>query len=229
MKTTAILLIVVLGVSIARSELERKFDTLTTKSGRTYTAVTVREKTKSGIKIFHESGPATIPFEELPDDVAEGLGGFDENAAQAERKAMAARENALFENERRVAQLQQANENRFASVLALIRKYESLKRYQKKEDRELGEAKFPVYQQLYEYLKQFPDESDATINRWVDAVEGGSIVVNMPTTLAIMSWGNPHKINSSSHGADQWIYRRAEYSTQYLYIANDRVESFSEL
>jgi len=228
MRTTAILLIVVLGVSIAHSEEERKFDTLTTKSGRTYTSVTVREKTKSGIKIFHEIGAATIPFEELPDDVAKDLGGFDEKAAKAEREAMAARENALYEDERRVAQLQQANENRYANVLALIRKCESLKNSQDKEDRELGEAKLPVYKQLYEYLKQFPDESDATINHWVDAVVGGSIVVNMPTDLVIMSWGKPDKINSSSRGADQWIYRRAGYSAQYLYIANGRVESFNE-
>ncbi|HSP32027.1 MAG TPA: hypothetical protein VLO13_08495, partial [Halomonas sp.] len=102
------------------------------------------------------------------------------------------------------------------------------KKSQKKEEWELGDAKLPVYQQLYEYLKQFPDESDATINGWVDAVEGSRIVVNMPTALAIMSWGKPHKINSSSHGADQWIYRRAGYSAQYLYIENGRVKSFNE-
>ena len=45
----------------------------------------MREVTPSGIKILHESGVATVPFEKLPKEIQDQLGGFDSDAAARHR------------------------------------------------------------------------------------------------------------------------------------------------
>lgn len=72
----------------------KKFESLTTTKSRTYRSVTVREVTPSGIKIFHESGSATIHYEDLPADIQKELGGFDRDAAVKHREETDALANA---------------------------------------------------------------------------------------------------------------------------------------
>ena len=66
-----------------------KFETLTTTDGTTYKSVTVREVTPAGIRVFHSSGAAAIPFEDLPKEVQKQLGGFDSEKAKKYRKEQA--------------------------------------------------------------------------------------------------------------------------------------------
>jgi hypothetical protein len=73
-----------------------KLPELKLKNGKSYTAVTVTKKTAEGIAISHESGTARIPFEQLPDDLVETLGGFDTDQAAEARKAAAKAEAAHF-------------------------------------------------------------------------------------------------------------------------------------
>lgn len=63
------------------------FQSITTLKGQTYKKVEVHEVTPSGIKIRHDSGTATIPFQSLSKDLQERLGGFDaRSAADHEKK-----------------------------------------------------------------------------------------------------------------------------------------------
>lgn len=63
------------------SEEPLKLETLTTTKGKVYRNLTVREVTPSGIKIFHEGGSATLPYELLPEDLRKMVGGFDPEKA----------------------------------------------------------------------------------------------------------------------------------------------------
>jgi hypothetical protein len=63
-----------------------KLETLTTTKGKTYKNLIVREVTPSGIKIFHEGGTATLPYEELPQDLRKVVGGFDPAKAKQHRE-----------------------------------------------------------------------------------------------------------------------------------------------
>ncbi len=66
-----------------------KFETLTTSKNKNYKDVIIREVTPSGVKIMHESGTATIPYQDLPADVQKKLGGFDPAAAERHRQQVA--------------------------------------------------------------------------------------------------------------------------------------------
>ncbi len=79
----------------------KKLDSLTTKKGRTYEKVEVREVTPSGIKILHDSGTATVPFEDLSEALQKELGGFDAKAAEEHRQKQDA---ALREHEDAIEQ-----------------------------------------------------------------------------------------------------------------------------
>lgn len=54
------------------------------------------------------------------------------------------------------------------------------------------------------------------------AIVQKKVLVGMTTEEAIRSWGQPIKINRSSHGSDQWVY----YST-YLYVEDGCVVSWN--
>ena len=103
-----------------------KFDTLTTTDGKSYNGVTVRKVTPSGVSIMHESGAGTIPFEKLPKDIQEKLGGFDPEAATKHR--------ILEEKQRRITEAalirEEAIANRTAEANAATTKAQ-----QKEEDR----------------------------------------------------------------------------------------------
>ncbi|MCW1921745.1 hypothetical protein OKA05_04220 [Luteolibacter arcticus] len=76
-----------------------KLETLTTSKGKTYKNLTVREVTPSSIKIIHEGGTATLPYEELPVDLRKMVGGFDPEKAKKHRaeedNKLTAQENQL--------------------------------------------------------------------------------------------------------------------------------------
>jgi hypothetical protein len=90
----------------AEEKKATKFETLTTVDGKTYSGVTVREVTPSGIKILHEAGVATLPFEKLPKEIQDQLGGFDSDAAAKHRATEEAKQR---QNEEGIAAAERAN------------------------------------------------------------------------------------------------------------------------
>lgn len=99
-----------------------KLEKLKLKTGREYEKVTITEKRPDGISIRHDSGTARIKFEDLPEDLAKRLGGFDPAAAvKARQEADAKEAAALAEIDRGMAeqgQQQQAAGDRKATVAA---------------------------------------------------------------------------------------------------------------
>jgi len=80
-------LALVAGLAHAQPAAEPlKLESLATAKGKTYKNVTVREVTPSGIKIVHEGGTATVPYEELPMDIRRKVGGFDPAKAKQHRE-----------------------------------------------------------------------------------------------------------------------------------------------
>ena len=95
MKNAAILIFAAFaGIAIAGDP--PKLEKLTLKNGRDYEKVTVTEKRPDGISISHDSGTARIKFEDLPEDVAAKLGGFNADDAAATRKKADAEEAATI-------------------------------------------------------------------------------------------------------------------------------------
>lgn len=66
----------------------------------------MREVTPSGIKIQHEAGAATIPFEKIPKEIQNQLGGFDSDAAAKHRATEEAKQR---QNEEGMAASERAN------------------------------------------------------------------------------------------------------------------------
>jgi len=93
MKTISI--IIAAGIAICAAADLPKFDKLSLKSGREYSAVQVTQKRPDGISIRHADGTARIKFEDLPSDVAAALGGFDAVAANESRKSEDAKDAAV--------------------------------------------------------------------------------------------------------------------------------------
>lgn len=60
--------------------------------------------------------------------------------------------------------------------------------------------------------------SDASEQEIRTAVVKNQVFPGMSADDAVKSWGKPSKINRSSHGTDQWVYYRGDYSAQYLYV-----------
>jgi hypothetical protein len=75
-----------------------KFEILTTTDGTTYKSVTVREVTPAGIRVFYSAGVAAIPFEKLPKEIQEQLGGFDPKKATAYRAKQNQKQKAIRRN-----------------------------------------------------------------------------------------------------------------------------------
>lgn len=62
--------------------------------------------------------------------------------------------------------------------------------------------------------------------RWNDIISG-RVSTGMSEQEAMLSWGFPYDINRASYG-DQWVYRRGNYSSQYLYFDNGTLTAFNE-
>ena len=88
MKALQYLSIIVLLCSPLRAE-EKKYDKLLD-----YEGVTVRKVEKGGIRIMHKSGFATIPIEDLPEEVREELGMSMEGVTEHREEIAAARAEA---------------------------------------------------------------------------------------------------------------------------------------
>jgi hypothetical protein len=52
------------------------------------------------------------------------------------------------------------------------------------------------------------------------------VSVGMSSTDVYRSWGNPTKINRSSHGSDQWVYHRKDGTTDYVYVNDGKVSAW---
>ena len=86
MKATLTALMLCLLPALA-DEPALKLEKLTLKSGKEYQQVVVTAKRPDGISItYADGGLARIPFEQLPDDVAKQLGGFDPAAGKEARE-----------------------------------------------------------------------------------------------------------------------------------------------
>ncbi|MDA9831289.1 hypothetical protein N9C66_08095 [Akkermansiaceae bacterium] len=85
------LLFLTLGILSAKT----KFSELVTTDGTTYKSVSVREVTPAGIRVFHSAGAATIPYEVLPKEAQEELGGFDADKAAKYREEQAKKQKAI--------------------------------------------------------------------------------------------------------------------------------------
>ena len=56
----------------------------------------------------------------------------------------------------------------------------------------------------------------------MDTVRQGRFKMGWSQDLLLLSWGPPERINSSSHGPDQWVY-----SNQYIYIQNGKITAWN--
>ncbi|MBD3627575.1 hypothetical protein [Cyclobacterium sp.] len=79
---------------------------------------------------------------------------------------------------------------------------------------DLRSDKVLTKQQAESYRKKFGD------GNWNTILEG-KIKVGFTEEMAIVSWGEPDKINRASYG-DQWVY-----GNQYLYFKNGKLISFN--
>jgi len=82
-------------------------------------------------------------------------------------------------------------------------------------------------QQKREFLKYEKGYSDSTINN----ILNGTVRIGMTEEQVIYSWGRPDDINRSvgSWGVDeQWIYRRGDIKSQYLYFENGKLTSWQD-
>ncbi len=206
----------------------KEWDSLTTLDGKVYEKVTLRGKTASGIKIFHKAGAATIPFENLPPEVQEELGGFDKAAAKKERALNEEKRKARIKYSQARREKRKRHHARYAAVLELIRVAKAKEDSLNTQTRREGKASRTVYENLYKFLKQYPEESDKTINEWVKALSKREVIIGMPEVMVRLSWGKPDKINKSSYGSDQWIYSQGGYSSKYLYMKDGRLKGFNE-
>lgn len=57
--------------------------------------------------------------------------------------------------------------------------------------------------------------------RW-DLIDRDKIAINMSREELICSWGMPQRINSASHGPDQWVYGR-----KHVYVHGGRVTAWN--
>jgi hypothetical protein len=210
------------------AEETKKYDELITKSGKKYTSVIVLQKTDSKISITHQNGAASIPYEELPDNIIKELGGFDAKAAVIEREKEAILQEKIAVAERDEIKVKEANERRFKKLIELVKIQVELKAKSNSKDLEKINAVIAKYNSIYSDLKKFPDATDEQIDDWIECIINQKLKVGMPSLLILHSWGSPHKINQNSHAPDEWIYRRLNNSFTYLYVEDGKLKKYSE-
>ncbi len=66
--------------------------------------------------------------------------------------------------------------------------------------------------------KSFNHCGDLTQVDIAHLIGNNRIQVGMTAEDVEKSWRRPDRINRSSHGNDQWVYDRADYRSQYVYI-----------
>lgn len=62
--------------------------------------------------------------------------------------------------------------------------------------------------------------------RILTAIGLKKVLIGMTKDNVRLSWGNPTKINRSSRGLEQWVYRRGN-SSQYVYFDNGKVSAWN--
>tara|TARA_R110000824_G_scaffold384276_1_gene578167 strand:+ start:415 stop:909 length:495 start_codon:yes stop_codon:yes gene_type:complete len=74
--------------------------------------------------------------------------------------------------------------------------------------------------------REAADEKERERMRMLTAIGQKKIMIGMTKDQAKLSWGNPRKINKSSYGPEQWVYRRGS-STQYIYFEDGVVTAWN--
>lgn len=59
------------------------------------------------------------------------------------------------------------------------------------------------------------------------AAESGKVMLGMTPEQVRHAWGWPTKINSSSGGGEQWVYRWSSGNAQYVYFDNGVVSAWN--
>ena len=65
----------------------------------------------------------------------------------------------------------------------------------------------------------------------IEAVSSRKVFIGMPKAFVLLSWGIPSDINRTIHesvDSEQWVYRRGQYSSDYVYIRDGKVESLQD-
>ena len=74
--------------------------------------------------------------------------------------------------------------------------------------------------------KENAEERERKRMRMLKAIGLKKILIGMTKDQARLSWGNPTKINRSSYGPEQWVYRRGS-NTQYIYFEDGVVSAWN--
>lgn len=99
-----------------------------------------------------------------------------------------------------------------------------------------NEAQMKAQKENEEYLLKYKEKkekehAERMFRRKISsAINQQQIMVGMTEEEVVRSWGKPSDINSSggSHGSrDQYVYRRGNNETQYVYLKNGFVTSWS--
>lgn len=180
--------------------------TLKTIKGMEYTDVKVTQKQPDGIRITHANGIARIIYTDLPANVVEQLGGFDEAEAKAAMAtAEAAKQQSIVAAKRLLAdeRLDFHTWEPYSSEIARLKqnvtdpeRYEKLK------------ADLAIIQDTCRPLLEAGVERSDVIF-WVKAVAEGKIAKGMPAALVLLAWGNPSSSSRNSSGTRSWHWRDA--------------------
>lgn len=59
------------------------------------------------------------------------------------------------------------------------------------------------------------------------AIERGRVKNGMSPDQVKRAWGAPDKVNKSSGGREQWVYRRGNGESKYIYLEGGQVEAWN--
>lgn len=97
------------------------------------------------------------------------------------------------------------------------------------EEQIAAQKKNEEYLRLYEEKKE-KEYADKMFKRKIaNAINQHQVMIGMSATEVVRSWGKPNDINSSdgSYGShDQYVYRRVNNETQYVYLEDGIVTSW---
>lgn len=97
-------------------------------------------------------------------------------------------------------------------------------------EQDKGQEKYKEYLQDYEE-KKAQEQKERQFKRKINAaIYQKEVMIGMTAQEVKRSWGKPNKINTSSGSFgkhDQYVYYRANNVTQYVYLENGIVTSWS--
>ncbi|WP_038168490.1 hypothetical protein [Verrucomicrobium sp. BvORR106] len=180
--------------------------TLKTAKGAEYSDVKVTEKLVDGVKIVHSAGVARISYKELPLEVQQALGGFDElevKAAMADAEASKRERIATAKRQHADDRLDFHTWEPYSSEIAKLKQnVTDPERYEKlKSDLAI------IQDTCRPLLESGVERSDIIF--WVKATYEGKIAKGMPGALLLLAWGQPSSSSKNSSGVQHWHWRDA--------------------